>query len=242
MEGKEQPSSPQDLYIKFFAGVDDFSAAYLMQIIDQAITSGIKTLHLLLSTPGGSVFHGLSIYNYLRGAPIKVITHNFGQVDSIGVILFCAGSERLSVPNARFLLHGVAANFPQGARMEELQLDEVVSTVKTDSANIARVIASAGKKDERSIRKAMHDRTTLTPQEAEQWGLVTRIEPSLFPTGAKVIPIQPMIGQQPGRNAGGSGQLLVPPTITPPMPQPPKVTGGPSLSVEEENHSPVPRF
>jgi ATP-dependent protease ClpP protease subunit len=35
------------------------------------------------------------VYDYLRGAPVDVVTHNYGTVDSIGTVMFCAGEERL---------------------------------------------------------------------------------------------------------------------------------------------------
>lgn len=42
----------------------------------------------MLSTPGGSVMNGLNLYNVLRALPFKIITHNVGNVDSIGMQLF----------------------------------------------------------------------------------------------------------------------------------------------------------
>ena len=101
----------QTFYIKFFAPVIQGTIAALMQIVDNKLKQGAKKLGLLISTPGGDVFQGLSAYNFLRGVPLEITTHNFGSADSIGVVLFCAGSRRLSVPHARFLLHGVQCHF-----------------------------------------------------------------------------------------------------------------------------------
>jgi ATP-dependent protease ClpP protease subunit len=98
-------------------------------------------LHSINLPPGGSVFHGLSAYNYLKGLPANITTHNFGSVDSIGVVLYCAGATRLSVPQARFLLHGVSANFPQNTSLEEKQLEERLKGLKIDNENIAKVVA-----------------------------------------------------------------------------------------------------
>jgi ATP-dependent protease ClpP protease subunit len=179
-----------NIVIKFFAPVIPESVAALMQIIDQKIRQGAKKLSLLISTPGGDVFHGLSVYNYLKGAPIEVETHNFGSVDSIGVVLFCAGSKRYSVPHARFLLHGVQVNIAQAMSMEEKQLEEMLKGLKIDMRNIARVIADTIGKDENSVFQDMLDRTTLNPEEAVKYGLVHEIKSSLFDVGSEVISIQ----------------------------------------------------
>jgi ATP-dependent protease ClpP protease subunit len=38
--------------------------------------------------------NGLNIYNVLIGLPFELITHNVGNVDSIGNAIFLAGSKR----------------------------------------------------------------------------------------------------------------------------------------------------
>ncbi len=97
--------------IRFFAPVIDATVNALTTAIDQKMKQGVKDFIILISSPGGSVFHGLSAYNYLKGVPASITTHNFGSVDSIGIVLYCAGSTRLSVPQARFLFHGVNVQF-----------------------------------------------------------------------------------------------------------------------------------
>ncbi len=174
--------------IKFFSPVIDQTVNDLMTVIDQLVNQGEKEITLLISTPGGSVFHGLSMYNYLKGLPINLVTHNFGSVDSIGVVLYCAGKKRYSSPQARFLLHGVAANFEKG-RLEELQLEESLKGLKIDMENIAKVIAENTGKSSKDVTKAMLQRTTLNPEEAKKWGLVNEIKSEMFPENSQVISI-----------------------------------------------------
>lgn len=175
--------------IKFFAPVNDASIAALMQAIDQRIGQGATDFTLLISSPGGTVFHGLSAYNYLRGVPAKFTTHNFGSVDSIGVVLFCAGAQRLCVPQARFLLHGVSAQFPQAVSLEEKQLEERLKGLQIDVANIAKVIAANTNKTVKDVSDAMLARTTLTPEQAKEWGLVHALKSELYPAGSEIISI-----------------------------------------------------
>ena len=154
----------KSIHIRYFASVDENNVKKLLQLVEQKLTEGATRFVLLISSPGGSVFYGLSAYNYLKGIPAEVITHNFGSVISMGVVLFCAGSVRLSVPHATFLLHGVQSNFPQGASLEEKQLEERLKSLQLDIENIAGVIASTTGKSEDEISKAMLERTTLNPE------------------------------------------------------------------------------
>ena len=174
--------------IKFFAPVIDVTINALMDAIDQKMKQGITEFILLISSPGGSVFHGLSGYNYLKGLPVSITTHNFGSVDSMGIVLFCGGSRRLSVPQARFLLHAVSSGF-KNERLEEKQLEERLKGLKIDIENIAKVIAASTGKDVQFIINAMLERTTLNPEEAKAWGLVHEIKPELFETDSEVISI-----------------------------------------------------
>lgn len=175
-----------DSYIRFMAPVIPQSANQLLRVVDQKIAAGTTKLHLMISSPGGSVFHGLSIYNYLKGAPVEVITYNFGSVDSIGVVMFCAGDIRISVPNARFLIHGVSMNIQGPLTLEEKGIEEKLKALKIDYQNIANVIAETCGKERRAVTRNMNARTTLSPQEAQEYGLVHEIRSNLFPAGADV--------------------------------------------------------
>jgi ATP-dependent protease ClpP protease subunit len=159
-----------------------------MNAVDQNMKAGVTQFIILISSQGGTVFHGLSAYNYLKGLPVAITTHNFGSVDSIGVVLFCGGRKRFSVPQARFLLHGVSAGF-QNVSLEEKQLEERLKGLKIDIENIAKVIASNTGKSIKDVTTAMLDRTTLNPEEAKAWGLVHEIKSELFEAGSEVISI-----------------------------------------------------
>ncbi len=175
--------------IEFFAPVDDRSIKALLAAINQKMANGAQEFILLLSTPGGSVFHGLSAYNFLKGMPADIVTHNFGSVDSIGIVLMCAGKRRLSVPQARFMLHGVSAQFLQGTSLEEKQLEERLKGLRSDLENLSKIIAANSGKSMEAVMQALLDRTTLTPEEAKEWGLIHEIQSELFPAGAEIIQI-----------------------------------------------------
>jgi ATP-dependent protease ClpP protease subunit len=171
------------------APVNPQSADALFKAVDTAIAQKKERINLLISSPGGSVFHGLSLYNFLKGAPIEVNTYNFGSVDSIGVIMFCSGKRRFSVPHARFLIHGVRFNIAGNNSFDEKQLEEHLKGVKIDQQNIAQVIADTTEKSRDKVEVDMNNRTTLNPNEAKAYGLVHEIKSELFPHDAQMITI-----------------------------------------------------
>jgi ATP-dependent protease ClpP protease subunit len=175
--------------IRFMAEVNQQSINALMSIIEAKMREGAKEIKILLTSPGGSVFHGISAYNYLKGIPVKVETHNFGAIDSISAIIYCAGSKRLCVKNARFLIHGVAWGVGGAARFEEKQLKEQIKGMEIDRENIAKIIAENCNKTQKDIEDAMYEGTTLNPEQAKQFGLVHEINDILLPEGVEIIGI-----------------------------------------------------
>ena len=204
-------------YIRFLAGVNGETVNRLLKAVDDGIRNGSKRFHILISSPGGSVFHGLSAYNYLKGLPVEIVTHNFGSVDSIGVVLYSAGARRLSVPHARFLIHGVRSQFVAGASLEEPQLEERLKGMRIDIENIAGVIAATTSKSEDEITQMMLDRTTLSPEEALDLGLVHELNEQLMPEGATLVIIEDASGEiQPGQNLPPQVRAILnqpPPTV-----------------------------
>jgi ATP-dependent Clp protease protease subunit len=197
-----------ELYIRFMAPVIPQTVAQLFQLFDDATKNKVDRLHLLLSSPGGLVFHGLSIYNYLKGTPFETYTYNFGSVDSIGIVIFCAGSRRLCVPHARFLIHPVQFNIQGNAQFDEKQLDEHLKSLKIDQENIARVIADTTGKPLHKIEEDMISRTALSPQQAKDYGLVHVIQSVLFPAEAQLAVIGEPVQTPPPRIVHASSPLI----------------------------------
>lgn len=183
--------------IRFLSPVTNQTANLLFRAVDILVNKGCKKLHLLLSSPGGSVFHGLSLYNYLKGIPIEVDTYNFGSVDSIGVVIYCAGFRRYSVPHSRFLIHGVKMNINGSLSVDEKQLEEFLKSLQIDQRNIAKVISDTTTKTIEQIEKDMHNRTTLNPEEAIAYGLTHEIKSDLLKADIETLIISEPQKDQP---------------------------------------------
>jgi ATP-dependent Clp protease, protease subunit len=174
----------KEAWIRFMAPVVPQTATALLHAVDRKTAEGCRRINLMISSPGGSVFHGLSIYNFLKGSPVEIVTYNFGSVDSIGVVVFSAGDKRISVPHARFLLHGVSLTFQGNQVLDEKDLDERIKGLRIDYQNISKVLAATTGRESDSILADMEARTTLNPEEALEYGLVHEIQSGLFPAGA----------------------------------------------------------
>ncbi|MBN2027529.1 MAG: ATP-dependent Clp protease proteolytic subunit [Actinobacteria bacterium] len=182
--------------IRFFAPVLNETINALLHEIDERMKQGVRDFTILVSSPGGSVHFGLSAYNYLKGIPAEIVTHNFGSVDSIGLVLFCGGDVRYSVPQASFLLHGVSSGF-RNENLDEKDLDERLDSMRIDSENIARIIAANSVLEVDEVEKAMFERTTLDAEQAREWGIIHDIKADLFAEGDEVVTIEYPLSPEP---------------------------------------------
>ena len=176
----------KEAYINFQTNISGSSVGRLIDIVQSGIAQGVEHFIILISSGGGLVDAGISAYNFLRGIPAKVITYNYGIIDSMAVVLFSAGEERYCVPHSRFLLHGIGFTVEQPTRFEEKQLDEKIKTLINNRITIAKIIAErCGRKIE-DIEKDILNVRTLTSQEAVEYGLVHDIKTELIPKGVQV--------------------------------------------------------
>jgi len=135
------PKQPENIvYIAIYACIDGKAAEELTNIIATKIPKDTQILYLLISTGGGSVFHGFALYNLLRGLSYKIITYNIGDADSIGNVLMMAGEERYAAGNAVFLIHGVHSEVKEQQKITSAFLQEKLSCIQSDEDRIRATI------------------------------------------------------------------------------------------------------
>jgi len=173
-------------YLNFSVPVTLKSVQQLFNIIQNRLKRGTETFTILISSPGGQVASGVNAFNFLKGVPAKIITHNIGQVDSIGVVIYCAGTKRYCSPNTRFLIHGIGFNAKEGQRFNEGLLAEKLEGLKNDRITISKIISQNSKRSLKEIEADMYKGVVWTPEQAINYGLVHEIRTELFEKGADV--------------------------------------------------------
>lgn len=193
---QQQAQKPPDtIYINFSAEINASTTETLIAAIGQAVNQGVKTVYLLLSTPGGQVMNGLNLYNVLRGFPIELITHNVGNVDSIGNTVFMAGAKRYACQHSTFMFHGVAANIPatiaspvgQMVVLGEKDLRERLGSIQADQRRIGAVIKDRTRLDEPAIETLFLEAQTKDANWALACGVIDEIRDVKVPAGVPVV-------------------------------------------------------
>lgn len=180
--------NPDLVYVSFSADINPSTTETLLKVCCDLSNKGVKTLYLLMSTPGGRVMNGINLYAVLRALPSKIITHNVGAVDSIGNAVFLAGDERYANPEATFMFHGVGLEVNAKTKLEEKNLLEQLGALRADKKKITDIIRDrASFTNEAEIDELFLQAATRDAEFAKDCGIIHDIREAQIPAGAPVV-------------------------------------------------------
>ena len=180
---------PTTRYVTFLHGVQPPTVRALLSTIQGILDTegGKPSIYLLMSTPGGSVDEGILLFNVLRALPITLTTHNIGNVDSIGNVVFLAGSKRLANPNATFMWHGVGFDITGPQRFELKNVREMLGGIEAHTARMAATIASCTMLTQEQVHELFLQASTKDAAYAKTHGIVHEIADAKVPDGGSVM-------------------------------------------------------
>jgi ATP-dependent Clp protease protease subunit len=182
-----QDTKPTVTYVSFSAEINTNTTESLIATFANLANQNVSTVHLLISTPGGSVTNGINLYNIMKALPFKLITHNVGNVDSIGNAIFLAGAERYACPHSTFMFHGVGFDVNSGTRLEEKSLKEKLDLISIEHGRIGSIMEERTKLDKESIAKLFLEAQTKDATYAVGCGIIHQIKDVQIPSGCPVI-------------------------------------------------------
>jgi ATP-dependent protease ClpP protease subunit len=176
------------VYVMFSAEINVKTTESLLAVMANCANQKVKEVYLALSTPGGDVMPGITLYNLLRGFPFKLTTHNVGNVDSIGNAVFLAGETRYAAPHSTFMFHGVGFNMQnQTVRLEEKNIREMMDGILSNQGRIGTIIKERTKIPEAVIPDLFREAQTKDATFAVGNGIVHEIRDVQIPAGCPVV-------------------------------------------------------
>lgn len=132
-----------------------------------------QDIQLWIDSPGGSVYHGLFIYDTMHAIQAGVRTYACGLTASMGAVLLAAGApgKRFALPNSKILIHQGSSGFRGAIADLEVQAEE---TMKTVNRMIEIMALHTGQPVDVVKRDTERDKY-LTADEAVEYGLVDHV-------------------------------------------------------------------
>jgi ATP-dependent Clp protease protease subunit len=132
-----------------------------------------KDISLYINSPGGSVYAGLAIYDTMQFIKPDVQTICVGVAMSMGALLLAGGTDgkRMSLPNAKILIHQVSSGFQGQATDIEIHAKEVISIKR----RLEEIIAKHTGQDLEKVSGDMERDYFMTSQEADEYGIIDTV-------------------------------------------------------------------
>ena len=144
-----------------------------------------------MSSAGGMVDEGMSLYGFIRALPVDITIHNIGQIDSIALAVYLAGARRLANPDATFLLHDFY--FPQPLPVSNRHQAADISVGLTSARRkMVDILRSSTKMTDQQFEslKFLEEASVQTSVIAKQVGITHDIQQALVPAGAELFNVE----------------------------------------------------
>lgn len=145
---------------------------YVAHCLSGSMEDEYDRVEVRISSPGGCVGDGITIYNALKacGKPVRTIVDGFAC--SIASVIFMAGDERIMTDTSLLMIHNVSA-VSFGTATEHRKLAEDIDTVNelSKAAYMERVSIS---RDE--LTAMMDAETWISAEDAVSMGFATQLE------------------------------------------------------------------
>ncbi len=133
----------------------------------------VKNIDIRINSPGGSVTHGVAIYDALVKHPAKKRVHIEGLAASMATVVAMAGDEINMTANSLFMVHEPRAGV-DGTAEDMLRTATVLESI---SNNLVSTYAARTGRDPVAIKAEMAAETWFTAEQAKEAGYVTNITP-----------------------------------------------------------------
>ena len=152
---------------------DDIANLVVAQLIHLESDDPDKDISVYVNSPGGSLHAGLAIYDAMQYVKPDVQTLCYGMAMSAASLILAGGAKgkRLSLPNARILIHQPSSGFQGQSTDIEIHAKEVLELRRLLDEIYAR---HTGQSVEQVHDDMERDRF-FSAEQAVEYGLVDRI-------------------------------------------------------------------
>lgn len=179
------------IYISFNAPIVPVSVQALMGTLAKSVQDGYSEINVLLSTPGGEVNQGITLYNFIKALPVTVNMFNIGNVNSIGNVVYQAGTKRTTCEFSSFMFHGVGFDI-KNERFELSHFQDKMKSLQNDQSLILEIMVRHTKMSVADIEDLFRKMAFINAQESLQHGISDEVANVSVPSGT---PIEQLIFQ-----------------------------------------------
>jgi ATP-dependent Clp protease, protease subunit len=155
---------------------DNLANLVISQLLFLASKDSHREINMYITSPGGSVYAGMGIYDTMRSIPCPISTYCVGYTASFGTILLVAGDKgkRYAMPHSRIHIH---QPWREGVGGQASDIDIIARETLRLRDDINDILhLHTGQPLERIRRDSDRD-FWLSAQEAKEYGIIDEVMP-----------------------------------------------------------------
>jgi ATP-dependent Clp protease protease subunit len=152
---------------------DQIANLIIAQLLHLESEDPDKDIALYINSPGGSVYHGLAVYDTIQFIKPDVQTICVGIAMSMGALLLAGGAEgkRMALPNAKILIHQVWGGFQGQATDIEIHARETIALKR----KLEEIMGTHTGQEMDKVSKDMERDFFMTAEEAKDYGIIDTV-------------------------------------------------------------------
>lgn len=170
--------SSTEYYVVFEGKIDQEATNRLYTAVQNGTKLSASKIVIFFSSLGGSIYEGFLLANVIQNSKVPILIHATNHIDSIANVIYLSAKERSAESHAKFYMHGSSAG---GGDIRELT--DNLSAVETNNTRIAYYISENTNLKLDKVKSMMMAGTTISAQEALQYGIATQIIHREIPAG-----------------------------------------------------------
>ena len=169
-----------DIKISFTGKVNEENVRAFINEIKNLVKKNpeSESLTIYISSSGGNVDIAVELFNFLKLLDCTIRTVNISCVNSAAIIIFAAGSERISLPCSSFYVHSVSKHLNGDFTVDDLLREAREMSANTDK--VATILASTSNKNKSYWKRLMKKGCLLTSKKAKELGLINDLPKFLW--------------------------------------------------------------
>jgi ATP-dependent Clp protease protease subunit len=162
-----------DRTIYFFSEINETSVCEAIKILDVLEKQKVKKpIEILLNSPGGQCYAGLSLYDRIRHSKCHICIIGSGIIASMAFIIFLAGETRYVHKNAILMNHQISSM--SGGKLSDLKID-LEETKRIEKQCLAIISERTGQTIKAIEKQIAKGDDYITPERALKEGIASKI-------------------------------------------------------------------
>jgi ATP-dependent Clp protease protease subunit len=152
---------------------DGMSSLICAQLLFLESENPKKEIGMYINSPGGVVTSALAIYDTMQYIKCPVSTLCMGMAASAGSLILQAGApgQRISLPNARIMLHQPSGGFQGKVSDIERHAEDIIKTKR----RLNEIYVKHTGQDYDTVEKTLDRDHFMSAEEAKAWGIVDHV-------------------------------------------------------------------